>query len=337
MRALSFLVCGWFLVASVISGTSVLGGDGTAEYWEHRARHFLVQKDRARAFECMQRALHEVEQNTDHHVRLLVKLGHLYFAFGMSLGDAEGCYKKALQLDPYDFEALMGTGDLYFSRGEYLGALEFYERCGKYHPKRFEPWASIGACRYERAEWTRALNYYEKAIELNPQDTVSWNNLGNIWYDRLELSKARQAYLKALAINPAFASAHNNLGNLHLHEKRFGEARKHLVRALRVRSDDPGIHNNLANLYFEIRQVERAKHHLHQAIYFEDHPVYHNNMAVMERFSREYLAAGREYAHALRDRPDYSNARKNSRFFEGRSQKIKDALHPSPFSRSAQQ
>ncbi len=330
MRSLVFFFLFCFTGISAAGTVSVLGGDGSAEYWEHRAGHFLVQKDRERAFESMQRALDEVEEKSADHVRLLVKFGHLYFAFGMSLGDAEGCFKKALQIDPYHFGALMALGDVYFARSEFLGAMDFYERCAKHHPKRYEAWASIGACHYERTKWSRALHYYEQALDLNPKDTVSWNNLGNIWYDRLDLTKARQAYLKALEINPAFASAHNNLGNLNLHQKRFGEARKHLMQALRIRSDDPGIHNNLANLYFEIRQVERAKHHLHRAIYFEDHPVYHNNMAVMERFSREYLAAGREYGHTLRDRPDYSNARKNSRFFEGRSQKIKDALHPSP-------
>ena len=296
-------------------------------YWNHRIFHFLKQSDWRRAFKSAFNALHETKDGSPNHVRSQVKLGHLYFHFDKSLGDAEGHYRKALQIDPYDFEALIGVADVHFARQEWNGALDAYELARKYHKERFEVYAGIAATFYELGRLESSMHYYEKTLKLNPKDLVSLNNLGNIFFDKMDLMKAREYYLKALKLNPKFVTAHNNIGNVYLHQNVFGEARKHFERALDLSSHDSSVHSNLANLYFEVRQTERAKFHLRKAIYYQDNPVYQNNLAVMEKFTREQLNAGEAYRDTLRFRPDYSNARRHSGFFKRRLQKIQEAMY----------
>ena len=295
------------------------------KYWEERTGHFMEQGEWRKAFTSAFNALHETTEKSKERSRLYIKIGHLFFKFKKNYGDSEGYYSKALQIDPYNLDALIGIGDVYSARREFRGALHFYELAEKYHPNNFQPCFSIAAANYELAEDEIAMNYYEKALKLNPNDKVSINNYANIFYDKMRLSEAKKLYLRALRIDSDFTTAHNNLGNLYMLQKELNEAYRHFSRALELDYDDASIHSNIANFYYEVKQVERAKYHLRKAISIEKNPVFHNNLAVMEKYSDEELNAGVEYAKALSIKPLYSNARKNAAFFRKRSHSIQEA------------
>lgn len=317
------------LLFLLFSNSTIFGhqyGTTELEYWESASHHFLEQSDWRKAFHCAFNALHETEDGSRDQLRIYTKIAHLYFYFEKSYGDAEGYYRKALQIDPYSLPALIGTGDVYFARGEYVGALEYYQRAALKHPEKHHPYASIAAAFYEKAEVEKAMHYYELALEKNSKDPVSLNNLGNLYFDKLRLKEAKGYYLEALKVNPDFVTAHNNIGLIYLHEKDYNEALRHFKRALKLTSNDSVIYSNLANVYFELRQVERAKHYLQRALYFDKNAVYHNNLAVMEKFTDEELNAGVHYSLALNKRYDYSNARKHSGFFKTRSVAVQHAL-----------
>ncbi len=294
-------------------------------YWEDSSKKFLEQGQWRQSFTSAFNALHETSEKSKQRVKILTKIGYLFLHFNKNYGDSEGYYRKALMIDPYHRDALLGVGDVYFSRKEYRGSLHYYELAAKYHPDHFQPLASIAAANYELAENEKAMQYYEKAIALNPEDLISINNYANIFYDKRRLNEAKKLYLKALEIDSKFMTAHNNLGNLYILQREFDEAYKHFSRALEINYDDASIHSNIANFYFEVKQVERAKYHLRKALYLEKNPVFHNNLAVMEKFTNEELNAGIHFAHALTGNPNYSNARKNSAFFRKRSHRIQEA------------
>lgn len=295
------------------------------EHWNQGSAYFKDRGDWQKAFASAFNALHEASNNSKAKVESLTRIGNLFFYFRKSLGDAEGYYRKALQINPYYLDALIGSGDIYFSRNEFRGALHYYELAAKYNPQSYESFASIAAAMYELAEDEMAMHYYQKALEINPQDLVSLNNYANIFYDKKRMREARDIYLKCLSQDSQFTTAHNNLGNVYLSIKEYDEARKHFLKALELDFDDPSIHSNIANLYFELKLVERAKYHLRRAQYIQENPVFSNNLAVMEKFSNEELNAGIQYAKALKVMPIYSNARKNSGFFRKRSQTIAEA------------
>ena len=318
----------WFFINSILVLGNVSANSIKFEnlsHWEHGTNRFMNQGQWRKAFASAFNALNETSEKSKERVRILTKIGHLFRHFNKSYGDAEGYFGKALLIDPYNLDALLGKGDVYFSRREYRGSLHYYELAAKYHPKHFQPLASIAGANYELAENEIAMQYYEKAITLNPEDLVSINNYANIFYDKLRLSEAKKLYLRALEIDSQFMTAHNNLGNLYLLQREFDEAYKHFSRALEINYDDASVHSNIANFYFEVKQVERAKYHLRKALYLENNPVFHNNLAVMEKFTNEELNAGVHYAHALTENPLYSNARKNSAFFRKRSHRIQEA------------
>jgi tetratricopeptide (TPR) repeat protein len=399
----------------------------TRDFWEKRGEYFMMDGDWKNSFASFFNALHETAEGSEDQARVLNKIAFLYFYFSKSLGDAEGFYSKSLQIQPYNTTALSGTGDVWFQRGHYQGAMEFYERWlrvlqrqDEKHPDLYQPYFHIGACYYELADLVRAKTAFERALESKSDDPVIWNNLGNIFFDLQEWKNARNAYEKALFYSNTslweaagyfsgrlthsdeviahykifaddyydlraysylesksserdgaflrtrrfspkreqtaeelknvkeqkiserpflmespetalrlllsdFLTAHNNLGNLYRIIKEWDLARMHLQRAMELDPDDASVHSNIASLYFDLKQGERARHHLQKAQSLEEHPVYHNNLAAIERFRREFKATGVQYSKALYLNPNYSNARRNGRFFRKRSQNIQEA------------
>ncbi|MCJ8346774.1 tetratricopeptide repeat protein [bacterium] len=313
----------WCLLNSIIFASH----SNDLEMYELQSTHFLRQNDWRKSFHSLFSALHEAKKDSQDEVRLNIKLAHLYFHFKKSLGDAEGFYKQALQIDPYAKGAYLGLGDVYFARKQYRQAIHYYEMAIKYHQDSYLAYSSVAMAFYELGETERATHLYKKALQKNPKDIVSLNNLGNIALDALDLNLSADYYEQALKINSDFQTAHANLANVYLYQKKYQLAKEEFSKALELHYEDPAVHSNLANLYYEKRLLERAKFHLRKALYYEDHPIYHNNLAVMEKFTREYKTAGIEYAKTLKRNSKYSNARRNSGFFKNRSMRIRESLN----------
>ena len=110
----------------------------------HKTQHSLEQREYVKAFHMLNEAHDLSPPQSPQRIEVLVALGHFYFQVG-SLGDSEGCYRKALQIDPYELSALMGLGDVSFRRGEYLNARHAYERAKKYHPDQSQVYSAIAA------------------------------------------------------------------------------------------------------------------------------------------------------------------------------------------------
>ena len=93
--------------------------------------------------------------------------------------EAEGAYRKAIELNPSDDAAYSNLG------------LLLHETLK----------------RYEEAEGA-----YRKAIELNPSDDAAYSNLGLLLHETLKrYEEAEGAYRKAIELNPSEATAYNNL------------------------------------------------------------------------------------------------------------------------------
>jgi tetratricopeptide (TPR) repeat protein len=366
------------LFAGIISAAPVR----SLEFWEKQTDIYLDENDVHNTFASLHNAL-DLASSRDDKVRLLNKLAYLHFKLLGHSYDAEGYYKQVLQMDPYNFDAGMGIGDLCFSRGEWLLAQDWYEKV-RNNLKRVNPedlrlspaYAGIAACFYELAKNSEAQYYYEKALELTPKDPVLLNNYANIYFDLKEALKAREIYEKALTVSDDsyiqapptlrgdalqayyekqgkryeelmryfhevkerksaawygklllsdFQVAHSNLAVTYYMMKQYELAEMHFKRALELDPEDPAVMSNLANLYFDLRQTERAKYLLTRALSFKDEATYHNNLAIMARFTKETKRAGVHYSKAILRKKDYWNARKNGAFFHKRSLPIDEA------------
>ena len=89
-------------------------------------------------------------------------------------------YKRAVFINPFSLDAIMGLGNIYL----------FSE---KYEPAR---------------------NLYRRATFINSSNKDIWNNLGYVNMKLNRIDDAKECYRKALAIDPNFELAKRNISSM---------------------------------------------------------------------------------------------------------------------------
>jgi Flp pilus assembly protein TadD len=113
---------------------------------------------------------------------------------------AEGCYRRAIALDPALANALTNLGNLRFRRGDAVEA--------------------------------RAL--YQRATALDADQPEAWYNLGFLAFEASEMEEAARLFDRAVSSDPGFADAHFNLATALEELGRSREARIHWETYLRL-------------------------------------------------------------------------------------------------------
>jgi tetratricopeptide (TPR) repeat protein len=85
------------------------------------------------------------------------------------LGKAEELFKKALELDGKDFEAMAGMGSLSLSRHQFWDALRWGERGLTVNPWSPELHGVVGDACVELGEYDRAVKTFQRMVDLKPQ------------------------------------------------------------------------------------------------------------------------------------------------------------------------
>jgi len=104
-------------------------------------------------------------------------LGNVYLSMSKP-GEAEACYRRVIELDGSDADAINNLGNILADTG-----------------------------RYDEAEQS-----YKRAIEINPAYAGAFNNLGNLYLDRGRIEEAVTSFLRTLELDPGFSETYNNLG-----------------------------------------------------------------------------------------------------------------------------
>lgn len=132
----------------------------------------------------------------------------LHSALGIAyerLGDhaaAADAFRRVLDVDPDDSNALNSLGYMWAERGQHLEeALELIRRAVDLEPDNGAYLDSLGWVYYQLGRYDKARRYLERAARLLPEDAVILEHLGDL-YVALDIpEKARELYQKALAIS----------------------------------------------------------------------------------------------------------------------------------------
>ena len=97
------------------------------------------------------------------------RLGAVYLLEGR-LADAQGCFSRALKLDPDYVDALIGLGQVETQEGDAESALKRFETAIEIDPRRTEAHISLGSLLQIMGRTDAALAEYFRALEGEPND-----------------------------------------------------------------------------------------------------------------------------------------------------------------------
>lgn len=97
-------------------------------------------------------------------------LGHAYELSG-DLGEAERCWRRALQMDPRTLASILNLGKLSKQRKEYQQALDYFLRAEELAPRSYEAAYQLALTYQLMGQTANAARYRKKAADLRENST----------------------------------------------------------------------------------------------------------------------------------------------------------------------
>jgi tetratricopeptide (TPR) repeat protein len=192
-------------------------------------------------------------------------LGWLYQEAG-NRGEAVAAYKRALELDPNNSDALYNLANLYKDEGDMKRAVEFYEKTIKADPKKVPAYLNLGNIFGRAGDYEKAKGYYRRAIAVAPDNARAYFNLAYAESFTGHLTAAADLYKKVIALEPFNAEAHYNLGNIYINLNLFDNAVAAFGDAITADPQHVGALVNLSVLSFQAGDLESALQYYDRAV-----------------------------------------------------------------------
>src|SRR5665213_1924189 len=153
---------------------------------------------------------------------------------------------------PTSAEALFATGNAAAARGDYHGALAYYEQVRALRPADPMVYTNIGAALAQLRRLDAAVTAYQRALDLKADLHATSNNLGNALRDLGRFDAARDAYRRAIRLAPENGAYYWNL----VKTERLSADDPHLLTMERLaHADMPLTLGNRIFLHFALGQA----------------------------------------------------------------------------------
>jgi Flp pilus assembly protein TadD len=152
-------------------------------------------------------------------------------------------------------------GNEFSQAGEFEKAVEEYKKVLELEPQDIDALSNLGVAYYNLAQLDEAIEQYSKALELAPRDADIHSNLAAAHVQKYQengaqeqLESALDQYTEAVELNPSLPEAHFGLGVVYILLQRYDEAIQALTRFQELDTGkDPLATENAAEYLKELR------------------------------------------------------------------------------------
>ncbi len=243
-----------------------------------------------------------MENNLD--LKSLLQMGVQLHRSGR-LDEAWRIYKRVIEYDPENADALHLIGFIHYQRGEYESASKLIRQAIEIYPQSPTYHNNLGLTLKEQGNTTEALSCFKRALALKPDLTEALNNLGLAYQELGEPGEALSCYKKALETNPALPEAYNNMGNIFREEGKMDEAIFCYKRAITANPDYIEAEINLGASFMDIGMLDEASACFDRVIKIDpSHAGAYNYIGNILRYQGRFDEAISSFRKALELEPD---------------------------------
>lgn len=228
------------------------------------------------------------------------------------LDDAASIYRRALELDPDNVDALHLLGVVSLQTGNHPEAVDLFTTALRLKPDFAEAHCNLGAAYYGLGQLDEAASSYHRALALNPTYPEAHYNLGNVLQDQDEWDPAICCYRKAIEFKPDYFEAQNNLGMTFQKRGKFTEALCCFETAISLRPGDCGGYINRGNTHVLLGQAKVAVESFRHALEIDpDSGQAHNDLGNALKALGQLDEAEACYRRAIEIIPEFTEAHNN--------------------------
>jgi len=176
-------------------------------------------------------------------------------------------YQKALKMDPDSPSLHLGLANLYLLRGKLNEAEQEAKQVLVETPSMARAYWIIAAAAEKRGDYPGAVKYYQKFLSQEPDQWEAHLALGLIFqYQMNQSDRAEEELKKVVALAPEDGRAYATLGEIHLGRGRVESARQAVDQALRY---DPENYQALiirGQIYLQEGDEKQAENYFQKAL-----------------------------------------------------------------------
>ncbi|HET9754787.1 MAG TPA: tetratricopeptide repeat protein, partial [Myxococcales bacterium] len=201
--------------------------------------------------------------------------------------EAEAAWRRALDLDPRDAEALFHLGNRLREAGNHEAAIEHYERALERAPSHTGLLNNLGFALEAIGELERAEVCYRDVLAKEPQHALALANLANLLKARKRYHKAVLAYEQAIAVRRDFPARFwiargVALGEIHA----YAQAEASFREAARLDPDHAPTQIDIGSLCVVQEKFDAAEEPLSRALALDPSNPYAATMRLYARMQR---------------------------------------------------
>ena len=228
------------------------------------------------------------------------------------LGQAQAIYKKLLDGDSKNADALHLLGVISYQTGNHQAAVELISLAIKVKPNFSSYYSNLGIALKELKQFDAAVANYDNAIALNPNYAEAYSNRGNALKELKKLEDALASYEKAIFLKPDYADAYCNRGIVLKELNQLDDSLTSYDKAIEIKPDFAEAYSNRGVALQELRQLEAALASYEKAISLKPNysEAYFNQGNALKEL-KQFTAAVISYNQAIFLNPDDAEAYTN--------------------------
>jgi tetratricopeptide (TPR) repeat protein len=183
---------------------------------------------------------------------------------------AAASFKKALEEDPGDNEAVQLLGLSYYLAGRPAEAIGPLEKVQTWYPSaNVDASYILGICYIQTKDYPSARKAFAKMFAVPGESAASYLFTARMLF-RHEYDPVAEEYAKkAVELDPKLPLAHALLGELYLYKSRVAEAVQQFQKELELNPGEAAVYYKLADGYARLQKYEEAERLLQRSIWLD--------------------------------------------------------------------
>ena len=178
--------------------------------------------------------------------------------------EAERQFRRALELDPANGQALASLGDLLYKSGRSEEAGRIYERASRLPDVRYRSLHAMFLL--ETGQNDAAIAEFDRRYKADRSDRDARGRLISAYLKIRRVSDAESVLTSAIKQNSKDSDARLQRGYLRLASGKYQEAQNDLSDALRFQADSPAVHLAMSKLHEARGETEQQIQELNEAL-----------------------------------------------------------------------
>ena len=200
------------------------------------------------------------------NIEALSHMGYIYRCIKENV-KAFKCFKQILLIEPNNFFAFYGLARLYQSLDNHDNeAIKCFKNCLNINPQSIKANLQLGIIYLKTRNFKESLNCLQKVINIEPDNISGLVIIGNVYLEMNNYEEAEKNLNLALKLDKKNLDACVALGDALFSLGKIPEAIQKYNSAIKMNENIPEVHLNLAHSYFITEKFDLAIEHYLKAI-----------------------------------------------------------------------